>query len=123
MWAPIQTKDLRIGLGAQVDVDRHGFYLLRERLEFSLLLFDRTTDFVQFVADFERVLHVRSFAQDAEILLFLGAQVTQARFLVDVPLGDISMLNRGCSPRTASSTMTRRGRKGWSCGTRCSGLT
>ena len=39
------------------------------------------------------------------------------------PVFAYSLLNRGCSSLNASSVMTRRGRKGWSCGTRCSGLT
>jgi hypothetical protein len=39
------------------------------------------------------------------------------------PVFAYSLWNCGCSSLNASSVMTRRGRKGWSWDTRCSGLT
>src|SRR5439155_15241640 len=62
--SPIEAEDLGISFSPQHDVDDYGFNLLRQRLEFCLLFLDRSANFVQLVADFERVLHGRSLAED-----------------------------------------------------------
>ena len=85
----MQSEDLHVSFGTQRYGKSHGFHLLRKRLKFGLLVLDLAAHFVEFIGDLNRVLYRFRLLQDSEILRLLCAQISQARSVVHVLLGDI----------------------------------